>query len=73
MFLQRGSRAVRAVQRRCSVASGSIPKPALRSPARVPRCFHTTRRLEVVKPVLLADIGEGKVPQPTNLANPSPL
>ncbi|KAM3559034.1 hypothetical protein MY1884_003696 [Beauveria asiatica] len=59
MFLQRGSRALRsqwgaskAVGR---VAMGKTPQSG------VPRWFSESRRLYVVKPVLLADIGEGIV------------
>lgn len=59
MFLQRGSRALRsqwgtskAVSR---VAMGKSPQSG------VPRWFSESRRLYVVKPVLLADIGEGIV------------
>ena len=59
MFLQRGSRAVRAVQRQRGVPGGSIPRTALRGPGSTPRWFHATGTLGVVKPVVLADIGEG--------------
>ncbi|KAM3516220.1 hypothetical protein MY11210_000242 [Beauveria gryllotalpidicola] len=59
MFLQRGSRALRsqwgaskAVGR---VAMGKTPQSG------VPRWFSESRRLYAVKPVLLADIGEGIV------------
>ncbi|KAJ6789197.1 hypothetical protein PWT90_10118 [Aphanocladium album] len=59
MFLQRGSRAIRsqwsasrAVGR---VAIGKAPQSG------VPRWFSESRRLCAVKPVLLADIGEGIV------------
>lgn len=60
MFLQRGSRALRsqwgaskAVGR---VAMGKTPQSG------VPRWFSESRRLCAIKPVLLADIGEGVYP-----------
>ena len=61
MFLQRGSRAIRAVHRQWVVSGGNVTKAALAASAGGPsRWFHETRRQQTVKPVLLADIGEGK-------------
>ncbi|KAM0260517.1 hypothetical protein ACHAQJ_002750 [Trichoderma viride] len=59
MFLQRGSR----VLRRQWGASKAVGKMAMgnTTPAAVPRWFSESRRLYAVKPVLLADIGEGIV------------
>lgn len=59
MFLQRGASAVRQqwrLYRRLKLLSPAAPilASAVRS-----RGFHTTASLKVVKPVLLADIGEG--------------
>ncbi|KAK2611063.1 hypothetical protein N8I77_004441 [Diaporthe amygdali] len=39
----------------------SHPEPRQTAPFRPTRCFHSTPRRQVVKPVLLADIGEGIV------------
>ncbi|KEZ44490.1 Uncharacterized protein SAPIO_CDS3503 [Scedosporium apiospermum] len=62
MFLQRGSRAIRAVHRQWVVSGGNVTKAALAASAGGPsRWFHETRRQQTVKPVLLADIGEGIV------------
>ncbi|KAK3934783.1 Lipoamide acyltransferase [Diplogelasinospora grovesii] len=67
MFLQRSSRAIRQQWRLYNglsrpLAAGSMPGSTDRSrPPANGRGFHATRRLQVVKPVLLADIGEGIV------------
>ncbi|WYZ34910.1 hypothetical protein EsH8_I_001186 [Colletotrichum jinshuiense] len=60
MFLQRGSRAVRtqwhvskSMARLAAAKAAGVHYPS--------RQFHDTRHLRVVKPVLLADIGEGIV------------
>ncbi|KAH8885197.1 hypothetical protein GQ53DRAFT_696559 [Thozetella sp. PMI_491] len=62
MFFHRGSRAVRQqlrlVKDPSRAAASVIPPRAWQYPA---RAFHETRSLKVVKPVLLADIGEGIV------------
>ncbi|SPN96762.1 probable branched-chain alpha-keto acid dehydrogenase complex [Cephalotrichum gorgonifer] len=57
MFLRPGSRAIRAVRRQRNIPTAiSFPRTG-----GTPRWFHASRRLEVVKPVVLADIGEGIV------------
>ncbi|KXH60179.1 2-oxoacid dehydrogenase acyltransferase [Colletotrichum salicis] len=59
MFLQRGSRAVRT---QWHVSKSMARLAAARAAGVYPsRQFHGTRHLRVVKPVLLADIGEGIV------------
>ncbi|KAK1636640.1 2-oxoacid dehydrogenase acyltransferase [Colletotrichum phormii] len=59
MFLQRGSRAVRT---QWHVSKSMARLAAARAAGVYPsRQFHDTRHLRVVKPVLLADIGEGIV------------
>ncbi|KAF5022950.1 hypothetical protein F66182_5016 [Fusarium sp. NRRL 66182] len=57
MFLQRGSR---VLQKQWHVAKG-MGNMAMGSRASTPRWFSESRRLMAVKPVLLADIGEGIV------------
>ena len=61
MFLQRGSRALRrqwTVAR--AVSKGSATQPSVKLCAGgAPRWFSESRRMLAVKPVLLADIGEG--------------
>ncbi|KAI2638164.1 2-oxoacid dehydrogenases acyltransferase-domain-containing protein [Xylaria nigripes] len=68
MLLQRSSRALRRQWRICqSISRVSDPQTCNTQQARTPACyvatrdFHATRRMQVVKPVLLADIGEGIV------------
>ncbi|KAK1975074.1 2-oxoacid dehydrogenase acyltransferase [Colletotrichum cereale] len=59
MFLQRGSRAVRT---QWHVSKSMARLAAARATGVYPsRQFHDTRHLRVIKPVLLADIGEGIV------------
>ncbi|KAK1600609.1 2-oxoacid dehydrogenase acyltransferase [Colletotrichum navitas] len=59
MFLQRGSRAVRT---QWHVSKSMARLAAARAAGVYPsRQFHDTRQLRVIKPVLLADIGEGIV------------
>ncbi|KAK2045021.1 2-oxoacid dehydrogenase acyltransferase [Colletotrichum somersetense] len=59
MFLQRGSRAVRT---QWHVSKSMARLAAARAAGVYPsRQFHDTRPLRVIKPVLLADIGEGIV------------
>ncbi|CAJ2501789.1 Uu.00g046420.m01.CDS01 [Anthostomella pinea] len=60
MFLQRGTRAVRR-QWRLYQGLSRIADPQVRGAYGIPRGFHSTRCVQVVKPVLLADIGEGIV------------
>lgn len=58
MFLQRGSLALR---RQLRLYQGISRVAALAAPGRYPaRGFHSSSSLRVVKPVLLADIGEGE-------------
>ncbi|RYP51674.1 hypothetical protein DL768_003072 [Monosporascus sp. mg162] len=60
MFLNRASR---IIGRQCRLSSSSlnhIVRSSIRH-AGAPKGFHSTRSLQVVKPVLLADIGEGIV------------
>ncbi|RYO94733.1 hypothetical protein DL764_007790 [Monosporascus ibericus] len=60
MFLNRASR---IIGRQCRLNNSSlnhIVRSSIRH-AGTPKGFHSTRRLQVVKPVLLADIGEGIV------------
>ncbi|KAK6954410.1 hypothetical protein Daesc_004377 [Daldinia eschscholtzii] len=58
MFLHRSSRAIRHQWRLCRSLNRN-PEPQVR--ATLIRGFHASRNLQVVKPVLLADIGEGIV------------
>ncbi|KAI8965978.1 2-oxoacid dehydrogenases acyltransferase-domain-containing protein [Daldinia sp. FL1419] len=58
MFLQRSSRAIRHQWRLCR-SLNRTPESQVR--ATLIRGFHASRNLQVVKPVLLADIGEGIV------------
>ncbi|KAI1466852.1 2-oxoacid dehydrogenases acyltransferase-domain-containing protein [Daldinia caldariorum] len=58
MFLHRSSRAIRHQWRLCR-SLHRTPESQVR--AALIRGFHTSRNLQVVKPVLLADIGEGIV------------
>ncbi|KAI0022212.1 2-oxoacid dehydrogenases acyltransferase-domain-containing protein [Xylariomycetidae sp. FL0641] len=60
MFLQRGARALRR-QWRTYQGLSRLADPRLSAAYALPRGFHSTRMLQVVKPVLLADIGEGIV------------
>ncbi|TQV96835.1 hypothetical protein V2A60_000528 [Cordyceps javanica] len=60
MFLQRGSRALRS-QWGASKAVGRVVAMGKTSQSGVPRWFSESRRLYAIKPVLLADIGEGIV------------
>ncbi|PKS06546.1 hypothetical protein jhhlp_007294 [Lomentospora prolificans] len=62
MFLQRGSRAIRTIHRQWTVSGGNLTRATLAAGVGNPsKWFHATRREESVKPVLLADIGEGIV------------
>lgn len=59
MFLSRGSRALRTQFQICKGMSRVAV--AVAASGRYPaRAFHMTRNLQVIKPVLLADIGEGE-------------
>ncbi|KAH9902259.1 2-oxoacid dehydrogenases acyltransferase-domain-containing protein [Xylariomycetidae sp. FL2044] len=60
MVFQRGSRVLRR-QWRLYQGLTRIVDPQIRGAYAVPRGFHSTRTMQVVKPVLLADIGEGIV------------
>ncbi|KAI1322199.1 2-oxoacid dehydrogenases acyltransferase-domain-containing protein [Xylariaceae sp. FL0255] len=61
MLFQRGSRALRRQWRLCQ-GIGRPADPQFRGALiAAARDFHSTRRMQVVKPVLLADIGEGIV------------
>jgi hypothetical protein len=61
MILQRGSRALRRQWRTCrGIARIADPSQARGAAYYIAaRDFHSTKRMHVVKPVLLADIGEG--------------
>lgn len=59
MFLQRGSRALRHQWRLYKGVNRFVEAGVCGAYAASWRGFHGTRRLQVVKPVLLADIGEG--------------
>ena len=58
---QRGNPKVRA-----SLATNTRPTTITSS-------FHSTRRLQVVKPFILADVGEGNVFQVSTLSRPDKL
>ncbi|TPX14260.1 uncharacterized protein E0L32_000654 [Thyridium curvatum] len=60
MFLSRGSRALRTQFQICKGMS-RVAVAAAASGRYPARAFHMTRNLQVIKPVLLADIGEGIV------------
>ncbi|KAI1082860.1 2-oxoacid dehydrogenases acyltransferase-domain-containing protein [Whalleya microplaca] len=60
MFLQRGSRVIRR-QWQLYQGLNRITDSQVRGAYRAPRGFHSTRTMQVVKPVLLADVGEGIV------------
>lgn len=70
MFLQRGSRMLRRQLQTSRAAAGKmVGKRGAMADTTVPRWFSESRRVYAVKPVLLADIGEGRlyivlVPQP---------
>ncbi|KAI1501759.1 2-oxoacid dehydrogenases acyltransferase-domain-containing protein [Biscogniauxia marginata] len=61
MFLQRSSRVVRRQWRFYQGLSRTAAVLQARGAYAAPRNFHTTRNMQVVKPVILADIGEGIV------------
>ncbi|KAI0594469.1 2-oxoacid dehydrogenases acyltransferase-domain-containing protein [Biscogniauxia sp. FL1348] len=61
MFLQRSSRVIRRQWRLYQGLSRTAADFRSRGAYAAPRNFHTTRTMQVVKPVLLADIGEGIV------------
>ncbi|KAK2595243.1 hypothetical protein QQS21_007030 [Conoideocrella luteorostrata] len=61
MFLQRGSKVLqRQLQASKAMGKMAVGRSAMAGPA-APRWFSESRRLYAVKPVLLADIGEGIV------------
>ncbi|KAI0136996.1 2-oxoacid dehydrogenase acyltransferase [Xylariales sp. AK1849] len=61
MFLQRGSRAIRSQWRIYQGLSRFLESGARSAYPVMRNGFHSTRSMQVVKPVLLADIGEGIV------------
>ena len=71
MFLGRASRVIRQ-QCRFNGKVNKIVSSSIRN-TRVPASFfHSTRNLQVVKPVLLADIGEGKQSNEAPIPTPRP-
>ncbi|KAH7035307.1 2-oxoacid dehydrogenases acyltransferase-domain-containing protein [Microdochium trichocladiopsis] len=61
MFLQRSSRALRWQWRTCHAVSRRADPTTHSAALYMSRGFRSTARMQVVKPVLLADIGEGIV------------
>ncbi|KXJ95796.1 2-oxoacid dehydrogenases acyltransferase-domain-containing protein [Microdochium bolleyi] len=61
MFLQRSSRAIRRQWRTCQAVSRMADPTTHSASAYLSRGFRSTANMQVVKPVLLADIGEGIV------------
>ncbi|KZZ98799.1 dihydrolipoamide branched chain transacylase E2 [Moelleriella libera RCEF 2490] len=62
MFLQRGSRMLRRQLQTSRAAAGKmVGKRGAMADTTVPRWFSESRRVYAVKPVLLADIGEGRL------------
>lgn len=62
MFLNRASRVIRRQWRSARSLNG-LPASYIRNTNIPLALFHASRNLQVVKPVLLADIGEGEKPR----------
>lgn len=64
MFLQRGSRVLQKQWHVARTVGSMTMRPGTSMKASTPRWFSESRRLMAVKPVVLADIGEGMSSDP---------